>query len=202
MELLRERRTGDVYLRRCTLGGFFSALFGGQDKNLNSLIGTFNQAGSSSLGQGQKNQNTAGNFWNSIISGDSSKTAQALAPEISSEKKAVQQDQKTSAMFGNRSGGTAASNNAATDKVHSDITNLVGSLTNSSASSLASLGSAQVGEGSGLLSQEQGADAARMENWSNSILGLGLTKGSGFAEGLDLSGISGLVQKTSGGNRS
>ena len=178
---------------------WLGALFGGQSKELNQLIGTFSQAGNNALGQGQKNQNTAGNFWNSILSGDSSKITQSLSPEISAEKKAVQQDQKTSSMFGNRSGGTAASNAAATDKAHSDITNLIGNLTNSSASSLASLGSAQVGEGSTLLSQEQGADQQRYQNWENSILGLGLTKGAGFAEGLGLSGISGLLGKTGGG---
>lgn len=50
-------------------------------------------------------------------------------------------------MNGNRSGGTAAANVMDTDKVHSDITNLVGSLMGSSADKLTSTGSNLLGQG-------------------------------------------------------
>ena len=85
-------------------------------------------------------------------------------------------------MFGNRSGGTAASNAASSDKLHSDLTNLVGSLTDSSASNLANLGSTEVGQGLGALGQEQGAVTQRMQNWANSILGRGITGAVSAAE--------------------
>ncbi len=166
--------------------GFFGSLFGGSSPELNSLIGTFAQTGNKSLNQGQTNQNTAAGFWNSILSGDSSKVTQALSPEISAAKASAQQNNKTAAEFGTRSGGTAASTAATNDKVHGEITNLIGSLTNSSASNLANLGSAQVGEGSGLLGQEQGAVQARIQNWANSILGRGTTQAASAAESFGL----------------
>ena len=157
---------------------FWGSLFGGSSPELNNLIGQFGQSGSSLLGQGQKNQNQAGDFFSSILSGDATKTAQALAPEISAAKTSNAQTQKTNSIFGNRSGGTTASNAASGDKLHSDITNLIGSLTNSSASSLASLGSNQVSQGQSSLGQEQSAVNQQISNWQNSILGGFLTGGA------------------------
>lgn len=83
----------------------------------------------------------------SILSGDPSKITQALAPQISAEKKSVQQDQKSNAEMGTRSGGTAASTAASADKVHSDITSLVGQLTGNAASGLTSAGEGLLGTG-------------------------------------------------------
>ena len=175
------------------MGGFLSALFGGQDKNLNTLIGQYGQLGGSLTGSGQTNVNKASDFYSSILSGDASKQSQALAPEISAAKTSNQQTQKSNAEMGTRSGGTAASNNASSDKLHSDITKLIGSLTGKSADALGSLGTSELSQGLGALGQEQGATAERMQNWSNSILGLGLTKGAGFLEGMGLSGIAGMA---------
>lgn len=82
-----------------------------------------------------------------VLSGDPSVIAQTLAPEISADKTATQQDQKTQAMFGGRSGGTAAFNANAADKVHSDITNSVGSLMGGAASGLTNAGVGLIGTG-------------------------------------------------------
>ena len=171
--------------------GFFSSLFGGSSPELNSLINQYGQTGTSQVGQGQKNENTASSFWNSILSGDSSTTSKALAPQISGAKTRANQDIKTSSLFGSRSGGTAAHNEALKDALHSDITNLIGSLTGSSASSLASLGSTQMSTGLGALGMEQGAVQQRIQNWSDSILGKGITSGVASAEsaGLGAAGI-------------
>lgn len=177
-----------------------SALFGGQDKNLNTLIGQYGQLGGSLTGSGQTNVNKASDFYSAILSGDATKTSQALAPEISAAKTSNQQTQKSNAEMGTRSGGTAATNAASSDKTHSDITNLIGSLTGKSADALGSLGTSELSQGLGALSQEQGATAERMQNWSNSILGMGLAKGAGFAEGMGLSSIAGIFGK-SGGNK-
>ena len=175
------------------MGGFMSALFGGKDENLNTLIGKYAQIGGQQTGTGQKYENQAGDFFSSILSGDAGRLSQALAPEISAAKTSKQQTQKSNAEMGTRSGGTAASNNASSDKLHSDITNLTGSLTGGAASGLASLGSTMTSTGLGALGQEQAATAERMQNWSNSILGMGLAKGAGFGEGLGLSSIAGLA---------
>ena len=173
------------------MGGFFSALLGGQDKNLNTLIGQYGQIGSQQTGQGQKYENQAGDFFSSLVSGDAGKISQTLAPQISAAKTANQQTQKSNAEMGTRSGGTAASNNASSDKLHSDITNLIGSLTGGAASSLASLGTNMTSTGLGALGQEQGATAQRMQNWSDSILGKGITTAVSAAETYALGGMGG-----------
>jgi len=173
------------------MGGFFSALLGGQDKNLNNLISQYGQIGGQQTGQGQKYENQAGDFFSSLVSGDAGKISQTLAPQISAAKTANQQTQKSNAEMGTRSGGTAASNNASSDKLHSDITNLIGSLTGGAASSLASLGTNMTSTGLGALGQEQGATAQRMQNWSDSILGKGITTAVSAAETYALGGMGG-----------
>ena len=188
--LVRERansvETVELSRWRCAIS-FFGSLFGGQDTNLSNLIGQFSQTGTQQTGQGTKNENAASGFWNSILSGNASTQAQALAPEISSLKTSAAQTNKTNAIFGNRSGGNTASAAATDDKVHGDITNLIGSLTNSSASSLASLGSNQVSQGQSSLSQEEQANQQRIANWSQSILGqaIGYGTGKAFSYGLN-----------------
>jgi hypothetical protein len=120
----------------------------GEQSNYGSLVssaGAATQLGESDLDASSK-------FMQAILSGDASKISQALAPQISSAKTSAQQTNKTNAEMGTRSGGTAASTTAANDKVHSDITNLIGGLTGSSASSLGS-------EGSGLLSEGMSGNA-------------------------------------------
>jgi len=140
---------------------------------------------------GQQNTSSGSNFFNSLLSGDATKTSQVLAPQISAAKTSLQQDQKTSAQNGNRSGGKAASNNAAQDKVHSDITNMTGSLTGGAASTLLSSGSSLLGTALGGYNQQAAMSQQQMENWSNSILGKGITSGVSSAEsaGLGAAGI-------------
>jgi len=171
---------------------FFGSIFGGSNSSLNSLIPKYGAIGSNQTNTGSSYENTAGSFWSDILSGNSSKINQALAPEISADKVATQQDQKTRAMTGGRSGGTAAANASSADKVHSDITNLIGSLTNSSANSLASLGTNMVSTGLSSYGMQQQASQEQMENWKNSLLGKGITTAASFAESYGLSKIPGM----------
>lgn len=159
---------------------FLGSIFGGQDKNLNTAIGQTSQLGGNLTSQGQNYTNQAGTFWSSILSGDASKQAQALAPEISAAKTSAAQTNKTNALFGGRSGGTAASAAATDDKTHANITNLIGSLTNSSASSLASLGSNLLSTGLGAINDSAKLSEDRLSNWQNSIFGGALTGGAGI----------------------
>lgn len=113
----------------------------GVSKDQNTQHGALEQGSgfATNLGEGDLTASSA--FMRDILSGDATKQAQALAPEISAAKTSAAQSNKTNAEFGNRAGGTNASTAATNDKVHSDITNLLGSLTGSSASGLASTGS-------------------------------------------------------------
>lgn len=96
---------------------------------------------------GEKNSLASSDFMRSVLSGDSTKISQTLAPQIGAAKTSAQQQNKTNTQFGTRSGGTAASSNAANDKVHSDITDLIGSFTGSSVSGLASSGDSLLAKG-------------------------------------------------------
>jgi hypothetical protein len=159
---------------------FLSALFGGQNNTLSGDIGqTGNLAGfASSLGQ--KDLTSSSGFWQSILSGDSSKISQALAPAISSAKTSAQQQNTSTAEFGTRSGGTAASTAATNDKVHADITNLIGGLTGSAASNLASTGSGLLGTGLSAYGEQAGLSQQQMENWRQSLFGGAITGAVGI----------------------
>ena len=150
-------------------------------------------------GQGQKYTNQAGDFFSSLVSGDAGKISQAWAPQISAAKTANQQSQKSNTEMGTRSGGTAATNAASSDKLHSDITNMVGSLTGGAAGSLASLGTNLTSQGLSAYGQNADLSAQRLKNWSDSILGLGVTKAAGAAEGMALGGLTGMMSGGGGG---
>ena len=135
---------------------------------------------------GQQNTQQGSNFFSSLLSGDSSKTAQTLAPQISAAKTSLQQDQKTNAQNGTRSGGTAATNNAAQDKIHSDITNMTGNLTGGAANNLLSSGQNLLGTALGGYQQQADMSQTQMENWANSIGGMGITSGISAGESFGL----------------
>jgi hypothetical protein len=106
-----------------------------------------NQSSQFATGLGEKDILASSDFMSSILSGDSAKISQALAPQIGAAKERAQEGTKAAAEFGGRSGGTAASTSATNDKVHSDITDLIGKLTESSASGLGSMGQNLFGKG-------------------------------------------------------
>ena len=169
--------------------GFWGALFGGKNDVLNQDINQTGQIAGYATGQGEKNLSSASDFWNSIVSGDSSKISQALAPEISSAKSQAAQDIKKSTMFSPRSGGTAASNAATADKTHGYITNLIGSLTGNAVSGLASTGTNELSTGLSATGQQAELSQERYQNWMDSILGKGLTTAAGAAETFGLGKI-------------
>ncbi len=61
---------------------FWGSLFGGSNPTLNQDIGQFGQIGGFATGLGESNLSQASNFWSSILSGDQSKIAKTLGPEI------------------------------------------------------------------------------------------------------------------------
>jgi hypothetical protein len=158
------------------LGSFFSALFGGQSKNLDSNIGKTGQIAGFDTSLGESNATAGSDFNKAIVSGDASKISQALAPEISAAKTSNAQTQKTNAEMGTRSGGTAASNAASSDKLHSDITNLTGSLTGKAADTLLSSGSTFLSQGESANMDNANLGQKQYQNWMDSIFGRGITQ--------------------------
>lgn len=122
-----------------------------------------------------------------ILSGDPTQIASLLSPEISAEKTSLQNDAKTNAMNSGRTGGQAAANVANQDKVHGDITNLIGSARGNAASGLAGTGSNLLSAG---MSGTQAAfgdakteQAQRAAEW-NDIFKSGTSLAGGIISGL------------------
>jgi hypothetical protein len=175
------------------VSNFFSSLFGGANSDLNTDIGATGQLAGNLSGQGQKYTNQAGDFFSSLVSGDAGKISQTLAPDISAAKTRNSETQKSNAEMGTRSGGIAATNAASSDKLHSDITNMVGSLTGGAAGSLASLGSNLTSQGLGAYSQNEAFSQQRMANWMSSILGKGITGAAQAGEAFATGGVGGMA---------
>lgn len=166
---------------------FWGSLFGGQNPTLNANIGEFGQIGGFATGLGESNLSQASNFWSSILSGDQSKIAKTLGPQIGAIQGQAQQQRNVGAQFGNRSGGTNAANQMISDQSTASINNMVNSLLGSSASNLGSSGAGLLSQGASAYGQQEQASQQQMENWMNSILGLGTTSGVAAAESFGLS---------------
>jgi hypothetical protein len=162
--------------------GFWGGLFGGSDPTLNANIGKLGSEGDFSTAAGEGDVTAASKFYTDILNGDQTKEAQALAPEIGAIKGQAQQQKKSIAENGTRSGGTAAQAASIDDKVTGDITGLIGGLKTGAASGAAGLGTAE--QGIGIQSQEEQDAAAqqRMKNWQDSILGSATTGAVNYAE--------------------
>jgi len=154
---------------------FWSSLFGGQNKTLNQDMAQFGQIGGFATNLGESNLSQASNFWSSLLSGDQSKQAKVLAPEISTIQQQGQQQRATTAQFGNRGGGTNASMQMAGDTSRAGINDMIAKLLGSSASNLASSGGNLLGIGQSAYGQQLAASQQQMRNWANSILGHGIT---------------------------
>lgn len=170
------------------MGSFFSALFGGSSQNLNQNLGKTGQIAGFDTSLGESNATAGSDFNKAIVSGDATKTSQVLAPVISAAKTSNQQSQKTATEMGTRSGGTAASNNASSDKLHSDITNLTGSLTGKAADTLLSSGSTFLGQGEAANMDNAHLGQQQYQNWMDSIAGKGITTAVSAAETYALGG--------------
>jgi hypothetical protein len=168
------------------MGGFFSSIFGGSNPTLSKNIKQFGDIGSFATNMGESSLTAGTNFEQGILSGDATKVMQTLAPEISAGKKAAQEQNKTSAEMGTRSGGTTAGNAARDDTLHGQIVNLLGSLTGDAAKTLLSSGSTLLNQGTAAFQTQDAASQQQMENWSSSLFGKAMTSAASAAESFGL----------------
>jgi hypothetical protein len=166
--------------------GFFSSIFGGSNPTLNSGIGQAGQAAGYGISSGQGLTSSAGNFYQGLLGGNPAQTAKLLAPQIQANQQQAQQKKQQNAQFGNRSGGTNASNQTTDDTARANTSNMIASLTGQAASGAASLGSNLLDTGLNALNMQVGFSQLQMQNWQNSILGQGIGTAAGFAEGAAL----------------
>ena len=165
---------------------FWGSIFGGQNKTLDKNINQFGQIAGFTTGLGESSTAKGLNFMSDIVSGDQSKIARSLGPEIKAEQGREQQQKNQTAQFGTRSGGNNAVIQAATDTTRGNISNMVSSLLNSSVSGLVSGGASLLNQGMEALNKQTELSQEQIENWKNSIIGQGTEFGAGFLEGKGL----------------
>ena len=181
------------------VGGIFDLASGDptqrQENALNSLYSYENPLGENSLNQGL-------GFYSDVLSGDPTKIAQALAPEIKAGGEQVQQQAEQNSMFGNRGGGTNASTQAAQSGERGNIINLIGGLQSGAAGSLTGAGENLLNMGSGNINssadlalknrQRQVGDVSGIaQSAAELAMGFG---GGAAAGGMDPGMFSGLMQ--------
>lgn len=115
--------------------------------DLNSLMYNTKAKGNSEFTAGGAGLDSAMKYFQSLLSGDRSTISGAISPEISTLTGQAQQDKQTQSEFGNRSGGTNASNQQTSDRISGEITNLINSLIPGAAQELGTLGATREGLG-------------------------------------------------------
>lgn len=145
------------------MGGLISGIAGLVEGNPTAAEqAQLGQVGGYELGQGQGYTNQAGNYYSNLLSGNQSQIAQSLAPQISAQQGQLQNQQNMNAQFGNRAGGSNASNQAAAGQARGNIINAIGGAQSGAAGALGSMGSNLLSQGAGNINTEAGL--ARQSN--------------------------------------
>ena len=147
------------------MGGLLSSIFDLAAGN--PTQGEQNQFGALSgyqTGVGEGLITPAAQYEENILSGDPTKTAQAMAPEISANQNQTQQFKNQTAEFSPRSGGTAASVANADTSGRSNLIDLLGQEQSGAASTSLSAGSGLLNSASSNLSNQAGL----AEQWRKS----------------------------------
>lgn len=144
--------------------GFFG-IGQGPSREEKQQYGLLSDIGGFGSRQGKSDIMKSQDFWSSILSGDMTKIASVLAPEISSINQQTQQRKKTASEFGNRGGGTNAYMQSLDDSALSTIRGMIANLTGSAASNLGNMGQNLLN--TGLSGGEASFDAAKVMHDQN-----------------------------------
>lgn len=125
------------------VAGIIDLFHGDPDKTQENQLENLSQY---ETGEGESLIGPAAKFEQDILSGDPTKLATALAPEISADQQQVQQAAKTNADFGERSGGTTAATAAAQAGERANIFDLAGGLQGSTAGTSLMAGEGLLGQ--------------------------------------------------------
>ena len=167
--------------------GFFGSLFGGQNSTLSGDIANAGNTMNFGSALGQSDLQLGSDFYKTLLNGSPEAIGKLLGPQISNIQKQGQQQLNTGAEFGNRSGGTNAAGQQNMDTQRADVESMISQLTGQAAGAVTGIGenalntSLQANELQAKESQQQ------MENWSNSIFGMGITEAAAAGEGMALS---------------
>lgn len=156
------------------MGSFLGSILGGQNKTLNGAIGTAGDISQFGTSTGQGAITDANQYYSNILSGDPSKIAESIAPEIQAGQQQTQQAKQGMAQFGTRSGGTAAASAGADAANRGNIISLIGKLQSGAAAGEAGIGENQTAQGLQANGQQAQLSQEQLQNYMNSVLGSGI----------------------------
>lgn len=156
------------------MGAFLSGIFGGSNPTLNQTKNTAGDISKFGTTTGQGAITDANKYYSDILSGDPSKIAESIAPEIKAGADQTQQEKQSLAQFGTRSGGTAAASAGADAANRSNIISLIGRLQQGAASGETGIGENQSGLGLVANGQQAQLSQQQLQNYINSIIGSGV----------------------------
>lgn len=157
------------------MGSFFGGILGGQNKTLNSTIGKAGDISNFGTTTGEGAVTDANQYYQNILSGDPSKIAESIAPEIQAGQQQTQQAKNNMAQFGTRSGGTAAASAGADAANRANITSLIGKLQSGAAAGETGIGENQTAQGLQANDQQAALSQEQLQNYINSVLGKGIS---------------------------
>lgn len=156
------------------MGAFLSGILTGNNPTLSGAIGKSGDISNFGTTTGQSNITDASKYYQDILSGDPSKIAQSIAPEIKAGADQTQQEKQSLAQFGTRSGGTAAASAGADASNRSNIISLIGRLQQGAAAGATGIGENQSGLGLAANGQQAQLSQQQLQDYMNSIFGTGL----------------------------
>ena len=151
------------------VGGIFDLTQGDPTSTEQSELGSL---GTQETSTGTAATNAAQGYYGGILSGNQAQIAETLAPEISSGAQAEQQQKQTNAEFGNRSGGTNSSTQAADSQERGNIINLIGQAQQGAASGEASLGTNLLGQASSNINSQAGLATQNQQRETSDVGGI------------------------------
>jgi len=156
------------------MGSFLSSLFTGSNPGLSTAQKGLGSLAGYSSNTGEQGTNAAMGYDLGLLSGDPTKVAQVMAPEIKAAGEQAQQNKNTVAQFGNRGGGMNSVMSGLDDATRSKLLALQGNLIQGAAQNAGQLGTANLQLGAN--ANMDAAKVAQMqhENLMNSIFGKGI----------------------------
>lgn len=151
------------------VGGLFDLFSGNPTQKEQNQLGSL---GGYDTGVGEGLTTAGANFEEGILSGDPTKQAQALAPEITAQQNQEQQAKNQLAEFSPRSGGTAAAAAGMDTAGRGNIISLLGGLEGSTAGAAVGQGTGLLGQASSDISQEAQLANQRRQQLTSDVTGI------------------------------
>lgn len=158
---------------------------GGPSPEQKAMYGATANIGRFGTSVGEADISKSQNFWSAILSGDATKIATVLGPEMSAMNKQAQERKATTAQFGTRSGGTTGAMQTLDDSTLAGIRTMISQLTGGAATQLGAMGTSLLNTGlQGTTAAMGEANILQQQNqqrWNEILMGAGIT-GGGIAQ--------------------